>query len=447
MKNNIGWSIKESTLASQIAYLGCVTSGIENLKADGLKPPYSLNSIIRSSFDSYRAYEYAIAAGIPKDQITLQVLVKYSDLSKQDQSIIERLEPDMLNWKIAHVRNLNDLNGFYACCIETAPDKVMVAYRGSENMRKLKNLYFDWGASDLGLLSSYETLQQAEVGKYADFLMESGILDKYQQIGITGHSLGGRLAEDFFINLAEEGKEKLFDKVVQCDNLDGPGVSRVYLKKHEKEINRVNSTGINKTYTWSLVGRILHSVSDKNPITLAVNKDLHKDNPIKRAWYLALKRHSTESLMFDKAGNAILGEQDAVSKGMSTLSKTIDDVLPPQLVLECQAATDWLFGRMLRMKEGRALELNDPEWAERFEKKGSVIGTAVHFINNSITVCKKGLESIVNSTKVAGSALKVASYDVVEALMDPKFNSQQAVNAMHAMGPNFKNKDIGRAFG
>ena len=73
-------------------------------------------------------------AGIPQEEITLQTLVKYSDFSEADKSIIQTLSNEMLDWKIIDIHDMNDVNGLYACTIEDSKERAIIAYRGSEKM-------------------------------------------------------------------------------------------------------------------------------------------------------------------------------------------------------------------------------------------------------------------------------------------------------------------------
>ena len=452
------YNVYQLIMASQVAYLKRLMKSFESLKTKGLKPPLAIKDLLKESFDTETAYKLAIADGIPKEEITLKKLIQYSDLDESDKRIIARFKDEIFNWKIIHIRDLNDLNGFYGCCIETSKDQAIVAFRGSENMKIFKNLIKDWGRADLGLLCSDKTIQHEEVEQYCDFMIKSGILDKYKSLAVTGHSLGGNLATYFTTFAAKIGKEKIFNKITQSANLDGPGFSRVFFKKNKEEIDKVTTKGIHTDYMWSGVGALLERFLGAKSRVLAIDETKYKDNPIERAKYLAIKRHSTESVILDEKGDAKDGVQDPVSKALSAFSKTIDKILPTQLVLEIDAVADWLFERILRMKEQRAIEFNDPVWAERFKKKGSIIGTSVHIINKTVEFFKEGVailnnnsQSIPATNSLTTSPLKPAYDDVMYACNSSRtFRTPSAclagnfINSQSTIGHT--RKGIGREF-
>ena len=157
-------------------------------------------------------------------------MVKYSDLSAADISRIELFKDEVLDWKIVDITDLNRQSGFYACTIETDKKNAIVAFRGSES----KNIVKDWISADFGLINSTETEQQSLAEAYADILSGNdgksrNKIGKYENIGVTGHSLGGNLAEHFTIKSAKLGREELYSRIKQCDSLDGPGFSEKYI--------------------------------------------------------------------------------------------------------------------------------------------------------------------------------------------------------------------------
>lgn len=385
---------KELKEATQIVYLSFLADAEETLRFDGVKGPYTIMDLIKSQINLNAAFKEALDAGIDKNEITIKELAKYSNLKDSDKSIIERFSKDMFDWKLVDITDLNGLNGFVACCIETSEKEAIVAFRGSENMSEPTNMVNDWIRADFGLLRSDETRQQEETEKYGEKLERKGIIDKYDSLAVTGHSLGGNLANHFTVSSAKKGKEHIFDKIKQSINFDGPGVSEVYLKKHEAEIKKAAPKL--KRYRWSAVGTLLFDMPGENTEFLDINDDLYKDDPKKRIKYKLITRHDTKSLLFDENGNAKRGKQDIVSKGLSTLSKAIDKFLPPIITTEIFAATDWVFERLLRISENRNIQLNDPDWAERFTKKGSVLAACVNFLNKSVDILKQGALGLQN---------------------------------------------------
>ena len=306
---------------TQIAYLGCLENGVANLKADGREGPFTIADLISSCINREVAVASAKADGIQESDITLKKLVEYSDLSDSDKSIISRLKDYMFEWKIIDIHNTKIVNGFYTCCIEQSDKKAVVAFRGSESM-KFTDFVNDWFRADFALLNSRGTRQQEEAENYGDKLIRQKLLDKYGSISVVGHSLGGNLATHFTISMAEnENRKKLFNKISECVNYDGPGFSNEYIETHSDKI-KIAASKL-RHLKWSCVGDLLFDIPGEQTEFLAINDELHKDNILERIKYKTIKRHSTKSLKFDKYGKVEKGKQDPVSKAFSLISKTV----------------------------------------------------------------------------------------------------------------------------
>lgn len=415
---------KELKEGTQIVYLSFLSKAAENMKMDGLKPPFSVMDLIKSSMNVQSAFDAAIADGMNQKEVKFKDLVRYSDLKDSDKSIIEEFSPEMFNWKILDIQDMNSLNGFFACCIETSEKEAIIAFRGSENMREYSNMVNDWARADFGLLNSRSTRQQEEAEKYGEYLLERGLIDKYDLLAVTGHSLGGNLATHFTISSAADGKESLFNKIKQSVNWDGPGVSDEYLNEHQEKIKRA-APKLTR-YKWSAVGTLLFDIPGEHSEFLGINEDLYKDDPKERIKYKVITRHSTKSLVFDENGKAERGKQDLVSKGLSTFSKAIDKFVPEHITTEIFAAADWIFERILRVKDERNIEFNDVSWAERFAKKGSILGSCVNFINKTVDIFKEGALALENEiSELFGPQ---ASYTPKLALADVRAGVSQDYN-------------------
>lgn len=434
---------KELKEATQIVYLSFLSKAAENLKADGFKGPFSVMDLIKSCMNVQGALNLAIADGMEQKEIRFKDLVRYSDLKDSDKSIIENFSPEMLDWKITDIQDLNSLNGFFACCIETSEKEAIVAFRGSENMKEYSNMVNDWARADFGLLNSRGTRQQEETEKYGEYLLEKGLINKYDSLAVTGHSLGGNLASHFTIASADEGKEELFNKIKQSVNWDGPGVSDEYLNEHQA---RIEKTAPKLTrYRWSAVGTLLFDIPGEHSEFLGINEDLHKDDPKERIKYKVITRHSTKSLVFDENGKAERGKQDIVSKGLSSFSKAIDKFVPEHITTEIYAAADWVFERILRIKENRNIEFNDASWAERFAKKGSILGSCINFINKTVDVLKEGALALEN--EISELFKPQETYIPKPALADvyggvaQDYNYNRTFTNNAELGLNFKRKN------
>ena len=218
-------------------------------------------------------------------------------------------------WTITSVCDKNAETGFYACVIETSPGEAAVGFRGSEGFSDYKNFVDDWGNADLKLLNSTLTTQQSEVDA---FLAENkALLNGYKSLEMTGHSLGGNLAEYATIMSSKYG---LDDNITRCVSLDGPGFSDEFMAKNRLLIEKMS--GKMTHYSWSLVGGLLNMVVP--PIYLQVSNDANKLDDEK---YNCFTRHDTKFLAYDKeTGMFIAGERDDFALALSIISNDIDDM-------------------------------------------------------------------------------------------------------------------------
>ena len=187
---------------------------------------------------------------------------------KEKASFIERgimTESEINTWKISSVydanykgKDGNPPSGFYGCVIETSdsPKEAAIGFRGSESLSNVKDAYYDWTEADLKLLNSTLTLQQAETERFLK--KNKDLLQKYDSLSLTGHSLGGNLAEHGTIVLADEKRFGLKNKIDRCCSMDGPGFSDEYLRKHSQQIGEMS--GKMRHMRWSAVGNLLNDL-------------------------------------------------------------------------------------------------------------------------------------------------------------------------------------------
>ena len=288
-------------------------------------------------------------------------------------------------------------------------------------MQKTSNMINDWCRADFALLNSRSTRQQEEAEKYGDKLFRKGIVDKYENFAVTGHSLGGNLATHFTISTATESRKELSDKIVQSVNFDGPGFSDEYIEENEEKICRTSDKLTH--YKWSAVGDLLFDIPGEKAEFLAIDEDLHKDDFVENIKYKIITRHSTQSLLFDENGKAAKGEQDIVSKGMSTLSKTLDTIIPESITTELFAAVDWILDKKLQIKEGVKSKISGVSWSERFAEKGSILGTCAKFIEDAIEVVKDSVDILINGNIQINNQQKPALADVYGGVIsDNQYN-------------------------
>lgn len=209
---------------------------------------------------------------------------------------------ECLQWTIRDVGDDQRNSGMYGCMIDTQDGDAIIAFRGSE-ASDMETFYKDWVEADLGLVNEDETKQQQKAREYAEGLYKK--YPEYNHFGLTGHSLGGNLAEHVTIT-ASDGMR---DKISICMNLDGPGYSQKYIEEHYEEI--MKSAHLIEHYQWSPVGTLL------NPIPGTKYYSVEADG-------LSVFRHFTNNLHYDENGNLIVGERDWSSMGLENLSQGFD---------------------------------------------------------------------------------------------------------------------------
>ena len=293
----MGYTDKELRDATQVAYMD-LSAGYDNLKINGIKPPYTIRQIINNTVNL-------------KKRTELENKVKEGDITI-----------DLDSWKITQIHNTNTKNGFYGCIIETSENEAIVAFRGSESTTDAQFEY-DWINADIGLLNNNRTPQQAEVDVFLSAIKDNGYLDKYTYVASTGHSLGGNLSDYFTIKAAND----FSDKMKQSVNFDGPGFSKEFLEDNKNEINIMSE--IMKHYQWSAVGNLLFPVPGVEFVTTDIkdysDTSAYLQNDFDKEYlYNLICRHDTRSLEYDEHGNLVNGKMDNLAWFMGKISKLID---------------------------------------------------------------------------------------------------------------------------
>lgn len=315
----MAYSDKEYKDATQIAYLTFLKKTEKSLGIEN--SPYTIEELVKEYMDLDYAEETARILNPGRKNFTIKELIEYSDLKTSEKETLLGISDDAFNWKLISTHDTNSKNGFYGCVLETDDNNAIVAFRGSESLSNYKNLPSDWAEADAALLLDDVTLQESESEKFADKLLSKGILDKYENISVTGHSLGGELASHFTVYCAESQTE-LFNKIDKCVNMDGPGHSTGYIKEHEEGIKTASSKIIH--YKWSPVGDALLSLPGEDIVYLEVADQSKELNYLSNLAYEIIGRHSTKSLIFDKDGNAIRGEQCSYANKFQKVTELID---------------------------------------------------------------------------------------------------------------------------
>ena len=356
---------KKAITDSQIAYLECLENGFLALTGKKNEKLPSLEEIIKVSmgtWDYYRAYrkvsQLYMKMGKDISEITIADVAKYSTtLSNSDKKRIAELSPEAFSYKIQDVYNLNDYNGFYACLIDKGNGEKAIGIRGSENIRIKENFIHDWKENDFGLIQKEETSQQKEVRYMMDYFKKSGQLKDCEKLTVSGHSLGGNLASQAALVLAEEGFEDLYEKLDKVYNLDGPGVSQKYLEAHKQQIEKVSEKDIIQHAKWSVVGNLLFEIPNSFSRQLDVNeKKLDKFIGEKEPGILGkikklFCKHSTVCVTPENNKQEEWelkdGKEDGLSKFLGKLSRSVDVFVPEPITYSIGAIASWIAEKVL----------------------------------------------------------------------------------------------------
>lgn len=349
--------------ATQVAYLSCIEKGEKNLILSGKKGPFTVKDLILSTIDVHKIKDFMEADGYDWDNVTLQKMVKYSDLPERDKGLIEQLDNDVLTWKIVDIHDTTIQNGFYGCVIETSDKNAIVGIRGSEGFEDYAGAIHDWVQADFGLLNNEGTIQTEETERYAQILAEQGILDKYETINACGHSLGGNLASHFAVACASNKKtEKIYNKLGEIYNCDGPGVSDEYLEKNKTAISKVAQKITH--FKWSPVGSLLYNFPGEKEKFLKTREYYGTGNIKDKIGYYTFGKHDSRSLIYDREGMAEIGEQDLLSKKLKNISLGLEQV--PTFTTSAYNLAATTIGKMIYQKENGKIGfklpfLGDPE--------------------------------------------------------------------------------------
>lgn len=268
--------------------------------------------------DFTKAYEFlqATQGGDSFSIEELEITAKVLDPSIKFDQLYCVTEQQKRDWKIVAVHDTNPQNGFYGCIIETAPGKATLAFRGSEEPKKFSNLIHDWFAADLGLFNSFQTRQHAEVDRFLKKYSDK--INQYDSISLTGHSLGGNLAEYATLVSHKYGFDSRVDR---CVSLDGPGFSNEFIALHTLDVLRMKDKM--KHYSWSLVGSLLFNLPGVEYKYCEISNEANTKDGKE---YGAVSRHDTKYLVFDENGNLNTDgvKQDIIAKGFSSFSKRLE---------------------------------------------------------------------------------------------------------------------------
>lgn len=293
-------SDKDMKMVSQIAY---IDFGVDKNQISN----YNLRELLYNSgeYESACAYLNDVkksgnAADIKMAQDTVDLYNEIMDPNSKYG-----------NWVIRDFDDRNADNGFYGCLIETGDGEAAIGFRGSEDMSDPENLIDDWIKADFGLLNSTETSQQESARNYMQRIADK-YGDQYDSFELTGHSLGGNLAEHAAITAPDAIK----GKIVRVLSIDGPGFSDEYIVAHKQDIDEV--AGVLEHHQYSPVGALLNKLPGERYRTIQV---IEEGETLENSF----NRHSTAYIKYDENGNVINGTRDPVSAALNNISNVADD--------------------------------------------------------------------------------------------------------------------------
>lgn len=331
--------------------------------------------------DLDKAYNSVKKKGKYGDAVPISALEEPAKRGGGSTKSLKSLKLYQKDWKIVGTHNTNSDNGFYACVVETEPGKCVIAFRGSEEMSNMENLD-DWLGSDLSLLNSIQTGQQREIDRWFASKEFQELISKYDSVSLTGHSLGGNLAEYATLVSHKYGFDQ---KVEQCVSFDGPGFSQEFIALHAADIKRMKDRM--QHYAWSFVGNLLYHFQDADhQMNCSVSNEA---NELDLEEYDSATRHNTKYLDYDGNGNLIKGEKDDLSKVLGPVSRDIESGnINPSRIKKYGPVLAKIFGVVLAFSLLNQLLV----WAgldDEFYK--ALIGFATG-VKNTIKKAKKGIK-------------------------------------------------------
>lgn len=222
------------------------------------------------------------------------------------------------NWRVIDVKDRNAQTGFYASLYDTGSGDALIGFRGSEAIDKDNNLITDWIGSDLGLLDSMITPQQADATDYMRYIYEK-YGDKYDSYSTAGHSLGGNLAQHAMYT-APEGMRDQMDHAI---NFDGPGYSNEYILLHSRDIKECD--GKVSHYEWSVVGSLLLQPEGTDDRVIKAQNDPNATGSLDGIDAGEAARHDIKNMYeYLEDGHVVDGERGNLQEMGHSMSVTVE---------------------------------------------------------------------------------------------------------------------------
>lgn len=206
--------------------------------------------------------------------------------------------------------NKESESGFVALAIEPVPNNekdVIVCCRGSDSL-DYKNMN-DWTDADLALLANEMNEQQYEMHLFMNDIND------YNNIYLTGHSLGGNLSMYGAIIYDEP------EKIKNVYSFDGPGFNDEFIKIYKDKINSVKNKIMNFQNEYDAISSAFNSVGKVNIICFAYQALQY--NKLTQIPFIGHERFAFKA---DASGNLVRNGSGKKSTGCNvfhTLSKKL----------------------------------------------------------------------------------------------------------------------------
>ncbi len=275
--SSLGYAVNSSDSKNYDKTSGNLIDGKDKLKVEDLLEKLEKKATNNKKLTDLENYTEAIKS--LKEKLKGYVVSKFSFHNKEEES------------------------GFVALSIEPVPndDKdVIVCCRGSDSLG-IENAN-DWTDADLALLANEMNEQQYEMNLFMNDIND------YNNIYLTGHSLGGNLAMYGAIIYDEP------EKIRNVYSFDGPGFNDEFIKIYKDKIKAVNGKIMNFQNENDVVSSCFNSIGNVNIIHFAY-KTL-KYNEISRILFAG---HQRFAFKVDSKGNLVRNNSGKKSTGCNAV--------------------------------------------------------------------------------------------------------------------------------
>lgn len=212
-------------ILSSLAYTNDIPKGRYDSNGYPIGTPVKVDSILKGLDNLAMGNDYKNSGMSEADRKSYEDAVASLKTKLKENNFV-------ISKSINH--NTSDASGFAAFAIEPEPNpggEVTICCRGSDgiNLNPLDNdnTLNDWVGADLALAWEDQTKQQEEMKRFMDGM------ETYQNVTLTGHSLGGNLAMYAAVTFPYP------NKVSNVSAFDGPGFNRDFINQHQDEISEI----------------------------------------------------------------------------------------------------------------------------------------------------------------------------------------------------------------